>query len=105
MKNRKLAISVAAALAVLLGGCELNGEAKDAVRSTMLDPEATQFQDVKRCPGDTDIIYGQANGKNGYGAYSGFRHFFYKNRSVAFSDDSEFTALSSNCFGRQSAAI
>lgn len=81
---------------VLLGACE--GEAEKAVRSKMLDPEAAQFRDVGRCTGDRDVWRGEVNGKNGFGAYTGFKPFFYSDYSVAFLEDSGFIAMMDRCY-------
>lgn len=40
----------------------------------MKDPRSAEFRDLKRC-GAGDIIEGEVNAKNSYGAYSGYQRF------------------------------
>ncbi len=83
-----------ALLAVLLiQGCDFPfGEihdAKEKVRETMLDPSAAKFRDVEKKNG---FICGHVNGKNKFGAYTGFKAFYFTNstsgwRSLRWADD------------------
>ena len=83
-------------LSLLLCACE--GEAEQAVRRSMIDPDATQFRDVKRCRGDAAVWQGEANGKNRLGAFVGFKAFYYANGQVAFAEDPAFVGLMNRCF-------
>lgn len=52
--------------------------AENLVRATLKDPESASFKDfsrVSRGKGD-DKICGQANAKNSYGGYVGYRQFY-----------------------------
>lgn len=98
MKIRKIAVSLAAGLAVLLGGCDQYRDVKDTVSRTMLDPESTRFRNVETCDADSTIIHGEVSGKNVYGAHDGFQPFFYSKYRVAFARDSEFSDLLNRCY-------
>lgn len=64
---------------VLVAGCDSLGDgrrlrdARAAVARNLRDPASAQFRDVK--PGTPGYVCGEANGKNAYGAYSGFARF------------------------------
>ena len=64
----------------------------------MLDPDATQFRDVRQCSGDRTVSNGEVNGKNSYGAYTGFKPFYYADGVVAYAGDSAFTAMMGRCY-------
>lgn len=100
MHHRITALCAAVTLALALGGCDQFKDAKDAVRHTMPDPDSAQFRDVEQCGGDSKIVHGEVNGKNRYGAYDGFKHFFYAEYQVAFASDREFSALLDRCYNR-----
>lgn len=87
-------------LCCFLFGCDagINREAKDAVRQGMLDPDATQFRDVETCSGDSKVIRGEVNGKNSFGAYVGFKSFYYSEYRVAYAGDAEFMTLMDRCY-------
>ncbi len=58
-----------------LTGCDSErvSVAKAAVRDQMRDPGAVEFRNVR----DTgEVICGEVNAKNGFGAYVGFRPFY-----------------------------
>lgn len=80
----------------LLGSCE--GEAERAVRRGMLDPDAAQFREVRRCSGDPTIWRGEVNGKNTFGAYTGFKPFFFSDGSTAYTGDPGFMVLLDRCY-------
>lgn len=93
-------IIMAAVLA--LGACDnLSGEAevKEAVSRNMLDPNAVQFRDLGRCSGDSDVWRGEFNGKNAYGAYTGFEAFFYVDGDFATVREGDFMGLMDRCYG------
>lgn len=56
-----------------LAGCSDTGSAKTAVADQMKDPSSAQFREVRRVD---DAVCGEVNGKNSFGAYSGFQRFF-----------------------------
>lgn len=89
---------VACVLAMLtLAGCE--GPAERAVRAAMLDPDATQFRNVETCPADRSITRGEFNGKNGFGAYTGFSTFYYSKGHLTFIGDADFLDRIEACYG------
>ncbi len=90
-------ILIIAALA--LSGC--GGQAKQAVRDLMRDPDSAQFKDVKQCPSDPEVWQGKANGKNSFGAYVGFRPFLSDGVSAGFAGDISYDGLFERCFGRK----
>lgn len=50
--------------------------AQESVRESMLDPSAAQFRNVRIVNFESGkIICGEVNGKNAYGAYTGYRPF------------------------------
>lgn len=54
-------------------------DAQAAVSNLMRDPSSTLFQDIKTYRTDTDFtMCGQINSKNGFGAYAGFKSFYYR---------------------------
>lgn len=62
----------------------LKQHAQNKVKYDLLDPDATQFREIElfsRTNPETGevsrIVCGQFNGKNAYGAYTGFKRFFY----------------------------
>ena len=79
---------VAAAAALMLSSCsDPFSLAKQAVRDEMKDPEATNFRDVAWCGKPGGAVYGEYNSKNSYGAYEGFKDFYYADGVVAVSFD------------------
>lgn len=79
-------IIIAALAALTLVGCEetfedkqareeaeLHEKAKAAAASLLKDPMSAQFRNVT---GNTAVC-GEVNGKNSFGAYSGFKPFYY----------------------------
>lgn len=87
-------------LMAILAACGQTSEAEDAVRRLMRDPDATQFRDVETCSADREVIRGDANSKNGFGAYTGFKPFFYSAYQVAFAGDAEFMPMMERCYGK-----
>ncbi len=77
----------ALALTLMLAGCDLDEilspaihNAKEGVREDMRDPSSTIFRNVKVCPRDKNIVTGEYNSKNGFGAYAGFERFYAEGR-------------------------
>jgi len=92
----------------LLGGLDFispYAAAKSAVRREMRDPDAAQFREMGGCFKDKAIVKGEVNGKNAYGAYTGFRPFYFADgRAVlANTEDlfggSEFEEVARRCDG------
>lgn len=81
-------IAMLAALA-LLGACAdpLSREAEDAVRQRMKDPRAAEVE-IDRVDKEFGAVCGKVNGKNSFGAYSGFQGFCYKT-GVVFLEGSD----------------
>jgi hypothetical protein len=75
------AISATAAIAALLGGCDLipgtsanlEKRAKDRVAQLLIDPSSAQFRNVAA---RDEAVCGEINGKNRMGAYVGFSRFY-----------------------------
>lgn len=86
---------------MILSGCEDRtiGEAKAAVAATMRDPGSVQFAGVQWCP-KGNVVTGQVNAKNGFGAYVGFAPFYYRKPFTAVGPDAfMFDELQSDCVG------
>ncbi len=65
---------LAAGILLLLGGC-LSTEQKEArayIANTLKDPESTQFRNEVF---KDNVLCGELNSKNSYGAYVGFKKF------------------------------
>lgn len=86
-----------ATAAIFVSAC--SNEAEDAVRRHMLDPAAAQFREVSRCSADPSVWGGEVNGKNAYGAYTGFKSFYYADYQVVYAGDEAFSKLMYRCFG------
>lgn len=85
--------TIAIPLLLVVGGCgadkpadELLPVAKQAVASELKDPDSAKFRRLASYP-DRGLVCGQVNGKNSYGAYSGFTDFYYNNGIVIFADE------------------
>lgn len=72
----------------MLAGCEPSvseiDKAKDAVAEKLRDPSSAKFRNVKG--GERRGLYsvcGEVNGKNAYGAYSGYERFITNNEGSA----------------------
>jgi hypothetical protein len=58
-------------------------DAQAAVSKIMRDPSSTLFQDIKTYRTETDFtMCGQINSKNGFGAYVGFKSFYYRPNTI-----------------------
>lgn len=69
----RVVLVVAACLA--LAGCKdkLVETVKEQAASQLRDPSSAQFRNVRR---NQVFVCGEINGKNGFGAYSGFTRFY-----------------------------
>lgn len=82
------------AAALSLAGCnqqpdpeaELIADAKAAAARNLKDPDSAKFRGLVSYP-DKDLVCGEINGKNSYGAYSGFVDFYYQNGFAAIADE------------------
>lgn len=55
-----------------------------SVRAAMRDPASAKFRNVRSVPGATAVaICGEVNGKNGFGAYAGFKRFYVRDKSIS----------------------
>lgn len=86
-----------------LTACDLGpiGRAKEAMRERMLDPDAAEFRDMQMCPEGKDRVMGQVNGKNAFGAYTGFKHFLYVDGRARLVEDRDFVAAIGDCYGSE----
>jgi len=93
-------IVAATSFMLALTGCSVsdNYKAETAVRSLMRDPESVQFQGVSRCGGDTNIWNGNYNAKNAFGAYTGFKPFYYDGQSVVLLENYNFSNMTTRCY-------
>lgn len=78
-------VAIVLLMALTLAGCE--GEVEKAVRYHLRDPDSAKFRDVHSCGPSDSVVRGQVNGKNAFGAYDGFRDFYYADGAVEFPDD------------------
>jgi len=65
-----------------LSGCYSKNisDAKSAVEKRMKDPDSVKFQNIEEF--SEDIVCGEYNAKNGYGAYGGYESFIWKHGTV-----------------------
>lgn len=97
MRIRQLTFVAIAALCVTACDSKIN-TAKELVANGMRDPAGTQFRNVERCPADPDIITGEANGKNAFGAYVGFSYFYVEGYTVYHLEDMGFSEMIERCY-------
>lgn len=60
-------------------------DAKTAIAATLKDPDSAKFRGIKAYPAK-GLVCGEVNGKNSYGAYSGFSPFFYDDGFAQIAD-------------------
>lgn len=79
---------------VLLGGCDQlsYGEAMNAVRDKLIDPDSAKFSDIRQCERKGGVR-GWVNSKNQMGGYTGKRQFFYVNGKAGIEGQSEWEYL------------
>lgn len=63
---------------------------KDAVANKTRDPTAAEFRNVRYCDGRDDLIAGEMNAKNAFGAYVGFTPFFWDRGVITIVEESIF---------------
>jgi hypothetical protein len=90
------------ALPVLLAGCNSEqSRIEQEIARDHLDPDATKFRDVSQCSGDPKVWSGEYNALNAYGAYTGFKRFYYADGSVATFEEGDAEPLIDRCYGKQ----
>lgn len=90
---------VALALGLLvLAGCGVEDDAKEAVRRGTMFPEATKFVGVMRCRGDRSMVMGFFDEKTALGGYAGTKPFVYADGAVSYIGDADFVRLTDRCF-------
>lgn len=85
-----------AACALGLAACD--SDIKNAVRQTIADPASAQFRNISQCPKNRAIFYGEVNSKNAFGAYDGYKPFYYVDGRVEYAQNGNFTELIERCF-------
>lgn len=78
----------------VLAGCSgytLERNAKEAVAGQMKDPNSIEFRNIVSYP-DKDLVCGEVNAKNSYGAYSGYTRFYYYRGDVWLRDNAPESA-------------
>lgn len=84
-------VTLAIGMCACLGSCARPySEAEKAVRYQLKDGDSAKFRNERRC-GASDIITGEVNSKNSYGAYAGFEAFYFRGGLVEIGDDSSST--------------
>lgn len=80
---------------IALAGCgDEFAKEKAAVSRMLRDPDSAQFRDVQRC-GHSDIVEGDVNGNNAFGAKAGFTHFMTDGYAVGLAGDGPIGGLGS----------
>lgn len=66
---------------MIFGGCFLSEKnrfieaGKAAVTASLFDPKAAEFRNITVSEVDSKVLCGEVNGKNRFGAYTGFTYF------------------------------
>lgn len=94
-------ITATVIVALFCAACDIRpapfGNAERQVRDMMKDPKSAEFRDLKRC-GASDIIEGEVNAKNSYGAYSGYQRFIVDGDQVDLAgSEAAGTGLQEKC--------
>lgn len=89
------AVAILSVLALASCGDGRIDSAKALAADSMKDPAAAQFRNVRRSTTDAEDVCGEVNGKNSYGAYTGFKRFVVAggNAFMEGDGDAEITAL------------
>lgn len=95
---------ILAAALVCLSGCHKVGEqvqlhrAKSDIASAMKDPGSAEFRNVTHAKyGNSRVVCGEVNGRNGFGAMGGFRSFMYVQPLMRFESEAGGSAVSTCC--------
>jgi hypothetical protein len=88
------------ALCLLLQGCSdpAVSRAESAVRATLKDADSAKFASVSRC-GQSDIVSGKVNAKNGFGGYDGPRTFVARGDVAVVDNGPEMATADMSTFG------
>lgn len=83
---------------VLLVACAdpFQSEVQERVAYKLKDPASAEFREVDYYP-EVKLACGEVNGKNSYGAKSGFSGFIYDNGMVDFENDSGYAYAIAKC--------
>ena len=79
---KKKQVLLALALSFALTSCDLpfglKHEAREDISNLMRDPKSAEFRNLQVIDrGAVKDVCGEVNGKNAYGAYTGFRRFLW----------------------------
>lgn len=107
--NKLVELTLIISAALTVSGCadlspdpkaDLIARAKIAAAAGLKDPDSAKFRNLLAYP-DKKLVCGEINGKNSFGAYSGFSDFYYHNGYAMIADhDSIFRArLDELCMG------
>jgi hypothetical protein len=77
-------------MAIAISGCDPEiRQAEQVVRDLQKDPDAAQFRNVRKCATGF-YVTGEVNGKNSYGAYSGFKVFYANSAGAHIVGEEEY---------------
>ncbi|MGP9798170.1 hypothetical protein ACT3UJ_12520 [Halomonas sp. 86] len=83
---------------LLLVGCDSGHvkKSKEAVADRLRDPDSAQFRNIKsgKASNGLETVCGEVNGKNAYGAYSGYERFIANNGGRAVYLESQWPTFS-----------
>jgi hypothetical protein len=91
-------------LAAVLGGpgsifdisrLGLEAKVKEQAAAQLRDPSSAQFRNIKRNQG---FVCGEINGKNGFGAYAGFKRFYGTDGGVTIDPGDDGLAFEGGAF-------
>ena len=92
--NQLIELPLFISAALTLSGCadptpdpkaDLIAAARIATAAELKDPDSAKFRNLLAYP-DRKLVCGQVNGKNSFGAYSGFTDFYYDNGFAMIAD-------------------
>lgn len=87
--------------ALVLAGCLSKvSQIEEDVRRDMLDPDAVQFRNIESCYYNDKVWHGEFNAKNAYGAYTGFKSFYYADGDFATVEQGNFSDLMEKCYSK-----
>ena len=93
-----LAVLVAIGVLLAFKGTDLfkMREAKIAAAKYLIDPDSAKFRNV-RLHGTS--VCGEINGKNGYGAYAGYKRFYYSKPLAVIDPGADRNAMNQILWG------
>lgn len=83
-----------------ISGCDSPSisQAKNEVASALKDPGSAEFRNVKAIVVDgKEMVCGEVNGKNSFGAMSGFHYFIYNHPLIRIGSSSESSFAIHSC--------